>query len=186
MPDNRFLRIEKLVGELCPDTNPNCWWDSISDLVTTYASNSHKIIWFGQLEGLDQVSPGNYIPTVFFTDFIIDVSKTGTRVFYKDHEHKNPAILGSDGDRIVEDYVPTFQKLFSYFQEHNRLDTTLENKIEGLGKWSVYNDTQQLLTPETVGKIREASKPENKAKIKEAYEKRLKEKKEAVESKEKA
>lgn len=149
MPDNSIIRIPKINGEQCPPEDIICWWTMLTNLQNYSSLYTHKIIWFDQIENCldaDYCFPNNI-------DVIIDTTKkVGTTIFYKDHEGKNPASMGTRSYSILtEDYVPTYEKMFNYFKKNKTLDVLLENAIENIEKRSVH----ELLTPENIAKLKE-------------------------------
>ena len=127
-----------------------CWLTMIMNLQNYSSLHEHKILWFDTIETCYEENfclPNNF-------DVIIDTAKkTGTRLFFKDFEGKNPTSVGTRFyDNLTEDYVPTYEKMYEYFKKHKTLDETLESEIEGIEKRSVH----QLLTPENIAKIKEA------------------------------
>jgi hypothetical protein len=150
MPNNAIVRIAKIIGEPCPPDNSICWWYLLSNLAAKYTSpQNHKIIWFDAIETCDAADAC----FAYMTDVIIDLTNKGAQILYKDSVRKDPRSMRYGVyTAIAEDYVPTYEKMLSYFRAHNTLDETLEGIIEGIEKRSVH----QLLTPETIEQIRKA------------------------------
>ena len=88
-----------------------------------------------------------------YNNVIIDITTKGTRIFFKDPTIQYPiSIIDRYYDTLEEDYNPLYQKMFAYYEKHKKLDEEIEKEINEIEKSSVH----QLLTPESIAKIREA------------------------------
>jgi hypothetical protein len=75
----------------------------------------------------------------------------GAHVFSKDWDGKNPAILEKfSRTELTQDYLPTYETMLTYFQQHKALDEKLEQDIETIEKRSVH----ELVTPATLEKLK--------------------------------
>lgn len=107
-----------------------------------YSSTNRKLLWFDQLWIENKTIPE-------FTDVILDIMPQETRILNK---QKEVAYLWPNlsEKQLKEDYVPTYKQLFNYFDKHMTLPEPFEGTKENIEKKSI----QQLLTPESIAKIK--------------------------------